>query len=329
MSLLSQTILPKDKPQIITTRLIAAPRELVWKVLTTPEHLKHFWGPDGFTNTFKTYDLRVGKEARFTMHGPDGKDWPNRFVFLTVDAPRLLRWDHDNGGEGEFDHKFTGELELTDEGGKTRVELRVVEPDIAARDAIAQYAVEGGRQNLDRLAAFVAPMAEEKNLFVIARSFPVSQMRLFRACTDVKEMARWFAPPGMKTIKAEQDLKPGGVYHYGMSSGPGNKMGNEMWGKVTYKEITPSSRLVYRQSFSDPQGGLTRHPMAPTWPMEMLTIMDFIPEGEKQTRLKISWINTGVDDAEGETFRAAHAGMSGGWTGTLDGLNVYLSNNPS
>ena len=100
MSLLSKSILPKDKPQIITTRLIAAPRELLWKVLTTPEHLKHFWGPDGFTNSFKTFDLRVGHEARFTMHGPDGTNWPNRFVFLAIDAPRLLRWDHDNGGEG-------------------------------------------------------------------------------------------------------------------------------------------------------------------------------------------------------------------------------------
>jgi uncharacterized protein YndB with AHSA1/START domain len=324
MSLLSQTILPKDKPQIITTRLIAAPRELVWQVLTSPDHLKHFWGPDGFSNSFRNYDLRVGGEARFTMHGPDGKDWPNRFVFLTIEPPGLLRWDHDNGGEGDFDHKFVGELELTEEGGKTRVELRVVEPDFAIRDAIAGFAVEGGKQNLDRLAAFVAPMADEKNLFTIERSYPVSQQRLFRACTDPKEMAQWFAPPGMKTIKAEQDLKPGGTYHYGLSSG----QGNEMWGKVTYKEITPNSRLVYRQSFSDPQGGLTRHPMAPTWPLEMLTVMDFVPESDKQTRLKIGWIYAGVDETEGETFRAAHAGMSGGWTGTLDGLNAYLANNP-
>ncbi len=324
MSLLSQSILPKERPLIITTRLIAAPRELVWKVLTTPEHLKHFWGPDGFTNSFKTYDLRVGKEARFTMHGPDGKDWSNRFVFLTIDPPHLLRWNHDNGGEGDWDHKFTGEMELTEEGDKTRIELRVIEPSIESRDAIAVYAIDGGLQNLDRLAAYVAPMAQEKNLFVIERSFPVSQERLFRAFTDVKEMTQWYAPAGMKTIKAEQDLKPGGIYHYGLSS----DQGQEMWGKVTYKEITPPSRLVYRQSFSDPAGGLTRHPMAPTWPMEMLTIMDFIPEGTTQTRLKISWIYAGVDDAEGETFRSAHDGMNGGWTGTLDGLNAYLATNP-
>lgn len=320
MSLLTTTHLPKDKPQIITTRLIAAPRELVWKALTTPEHLQHFWGPDGFTNTFRHYDLRVGGEARFTMHGPDGKDWPNRFIFRAIDPPRLLRWDHDNGGEDPADHKFTGELELTDEGGKTRIELRMTEKSIAARDAVAQYAVAGGQQNLDRLAAFIAPMANEKNRFVIERSFPVSQQRLFKACTDKQEMMAWFAPPGMKVVKSEQDFRPGGTYHYGLSSG----QGNEMWGKVTYKEITPTSRLVYLQSFSDPQGGLTRHPMAPQWPLQMVTVMDFIPEGEKQTKLKISCIYAGIEDSEGETFRAAHEGMKGGWTGSLDSLAAYL-----
>jgi uncharacterized protein YndB with AHSA1/START domain len=113
MPVLAQSTLPKDKPQIITSRVIAAPRELIWMVLTTPEHLTHFWGPDGFTNTFTKYDLQVGGEALFTMHGPDGKDWPNRFRFHTIDPPHLLVWDHDGGNDDG--HRFRGELELWDE----------------------------------------------------------------------------------------------------------------------------------------------------------------------------------------------------------------------
>ena len=323
MSLLATTILPKDKPLIITTRLIAAPRELIWKALTTPEHLQHFWGPDGFTNTYKRFDLRVDGQALFTMHGPDGTDYPNRFVFLTVDPPHLLRFDHDNGGEGELNHKFVGELELTDEGGKTRVELRLIEASIEARDGVAKFAVDGGLQNLDRLAAYVAPMAAEKNLFVIERSFAASQERLFKACTNVEDMKQWFAAPGMKVIKAEQDFRVGGTYHYGTASPDGQ----EMWGMVTYKEIKPNSKLVYLQSFSDKDRGITSHPMAPTWPKEMLTVFEFIPEGAKQTRLKISWIYSGVDEVEANTFHAAHAGMTGGWTGSLDALQNYLSSN--
>ena len=323
MSRLAQTILPKDKPQIITTRLIAAPLELVWKALTTPEHLQHFWGPDGFTNTYKSFDLRVGGQARFTMHGPDGTNYPNRFIFLTVEPPHLLRFDHDNGGDGELNHKFVGELELTDEHGKTRVELRVIEESIAARDAVAQFAVEGGRQNLDRLAAYVAPMAVEKNLFVIERTYPVTQQRLFEACTKVEALRHWMAPAGMKVVKAEQDLRPGGTYHYGLATPDGH----EMWGLITYKEIKPNSRLVYAQSFSDKDRGITSHPMSPTWPKEMVTVFEFIPESQSQTKLKISWIYAGIDEGEAETFRAAHGSMTIGWTGSLDALQNYLNAN--
>ncbi|MBG1233089.1 SRPBCC family protein [Aestuariivirga litoralis] len=325
MTSLSKTILPEDKPQIITTRLLSAPRDLVWKVLTTPEHIKHFWGPDGFRNSIKSMDVKVDGQWLFTMHGPDGKDWPNRIIYREIDPPRYMRWDHDNGGASEFDHKFVGELELfEEEGGKTRIELRVNEASMAARDNILSFGVaEGGKQNLDRLAAYVAPMADEKNMFVIERTYPVAQERLFQACTRVEEMKQWFAPPGMTVIKAEQNLKPGGTYHYGLAM----PNGGEMWGKVTYTEITPHSRVVYLQSFSDRDGGITKHPMSPTWPLEMVTQFEFIPEGPNSTKLKISWIYAGIDDEEGQTFRAAHASMSGGWTGTLDSLQKYLAAN--
>ena len=322
MSLYSKTILPKDKPQIITSRAIAAPRELVWKMLTTPEHMKHFWGPDGFTNTFKSYDLRVGGEARFTMHGPDGTDYPNRFIFKKIEPPHLLSYDHDNGGEGPIQHKFLGEVELLDEAGKTRIELRMTDESIAARDAVVKYAVEGGKQNLDRFAAYVAPMVVAKNLFHIERSFAVSQERLFQAFCRVEDLKHWLAAPGMKVIHAMQDFKPGGIYHYGTATA----QGQEMWGKITYKEITPNSRLVYLQSFSDKDGGLTKHPMSPNWPEELVTICEFIAEGPKQTKLKLSWIYAVVDDTEAATFHAAHDGMTGGWTGAFDMLTNYLTN---
>lgn len=322
---LTTTTLPKDKPQIITTRLIAAPRELIWKALTTPEHLQHFWGPDGFTNTYKKFDLKVGGQALFTMHGPDGKNWPNRFIFRTVTPPSYLAFDHDGGEDDPSGHSFIGELELKDEGGKTRVELRMTEKTMEARDFVAQFAVAGGVQNLERLAAYVAPMADPLNKFVIERSFPVSQKRLFEVCSQVEHLKHWMSPAGMKVIKAAQDLKPGGTYHYGLEMPDGNVM----WGKATYREITPHSQLVYTQCFSDENGGVTTHPMAPTWPLEMRTIFDFIPEGENQTRLRITWLNTRIADAEIQTFHAAHKGMSGGWTGSLDQLQAYLAKGTS
>ncbi len=321
MSTLTQSTLPKDKPQINTERLLNAPRELVWKVLTFPEHLQYFWGPDGFTNSYKKFDLRVGGEALFTMHGPDGTDYPNRFIFRTITPPSYMAWDHDGGDDHPESLHFLGEIELLAEGNKTRIHLRLTVDSVAQRDEIAKYAVEGGIQNLDRLAAYVAPMAEALNRFVIERSFGVSQQRLFEVCSQVEHIRQWMSPAGMKVIKAEQDLKPGGTYHYGLATTDGH----EMWGKITYKEITPTTRLVYLQSFSDKFGNITAHPMAPTWPKEMVTIFDFIPEGPNQTKLKITWTYAGIDDAEAATFHAAHAGMTGGWTGSLDQLQAYLA----
>jgi uncharacterized protein YndB with AHSA1/START domain len=282
--------------------------------------LHHFWGPDGFTNTYTKFDLRVGGEALFTMHGPDGTNYPNRFKFLMVDAPHLLVYDHDGGEDSPGAHPFRGEIELLEEGNNTRIELRLTGVSFAARDAIAKLALEGGRQNLERLAAFVAPMANPMNKFEIERSFSGSQERLFQVCSQVEHLKHWMSPAGMKVLKAEQSLKPGGTYHYGLEVPDGNSM----WGKAIYKEITPNSRLVYVQHFSDKDGGMTAHPMAPTWPMEMTTIFDFIVEGENQTRLKITWINTRITDAEIDTFRSAHAGMTQGWTGSLDQLSAYI-----
>jgi uncharacterized protein YndB with AHSA1/START domain len=129
------------------------------------------------------------------------------------------------------------------------------------------------------------------------------------------------APAGAKVVITSRDFRPGGVCLYG------NVMPNgmEMWGRQTFKEITPGKRLVYSQSFADKAGNLASHPMAPTWPREMLTVMEFVSEGAKQSRLKISWIYAGTDDTEAATFHAAHDGMTGGWTGSLNMLAAHLA----
>jgi uncharacterized protein YndB with AHSA1/START domain len=322
MSGLAKTILPTDKPQIITTRLLNAPRELVWSVLTSPNHIKHFWGPDGFTNTITEMDVKVGGQWLFTMHGPDGKDWPNRIIYRTVTKPSYLAFDHDGGEDDKSGHRFLGEIELFEEGHKTRIELRMTEATLEARDFVAQFAVAGGQQNLERLAAYVAPMVDPLNKFVIERSFPVSQSMLFDACTKIEHLRAWMSPAGTKVIKAEQDFRSGGTYHYGI----GLPDGSEMWGMLHYRVIKPDSQLVYAQNFSDKDGGVTSHPMAPDWPKEMVTTFDFIPESPTQTKLRITWINAQVSDAEAKVFASAHAGMTQGWTGSLDTLHHHLTN---
>src|SRR5947208_13919440 len=73
------------------------------------------------------------------------------------------------------------------------------------------------------------------------------------------------------------DLRPGGMFHYGMRTPDGH----EMWGKIVYRQIDPPKKLVFVVSFSDAQGGITRHPMSPTWPLEALNTTTLVAEDGK------------------------------------------------
>ena len=157
--------------------------------------------------------------------------------------------------------------------------------------------------------------------FSVSRVFAAPRALVYQAATDVVHMARWMSPAGFKVIKADLDLRLGGSYHYGLQ-GPD---GAEMWGKQVYREIVPPEKLVYVQSFSDRDGGLTRHPLAATWPLEMLATATFEDLGDGTTRLTISWVPYNSDEAGNATFDGARAGMETGFGGMFANLEAHLA----
>jgi uncharacterized protein YndB with AHSA1/START domain len=134
-------------------RLVAAPIDLVFEMFADARHLDAWWGPDGFQNETHEIEFSVGGFWRYTMHGPDGKDWPNWIRYQDIAPPTRIAYEH--GGEmGEPAH-FDGIITLRDEGEQTRVILTLVFPTQEARDATFKFgAVEGGKQTLARLAAY-------------------------------------------------------------------------------------------------------------------------------------------------------------------------------
>jgi len=156
--------------------------------------------------------------------------------------------------------------------------------------------------------------------FIITRHFKLPRQLMFDAFTKSEHMHQWWGPKGSKVIKAELDLRPGGMNFYGLQMPDGSSM----WGKSIYREIVPPERLVYVQSFSDEAGNITRHPMSPTWPPEMLTVITFEETGEG-TQLSIHWSPLNATEEERKTFNAAMSGMHQGWTGSLDQLEQYLA----
>ena len=81
---------------------------------------------------------------------------------------------------------------------------------------------------------------------------------------------------------------------------------------MVYREIVPPEQLVFINSFSDENGGLTRHPMAPTWPLEMLSVFTFEEQPGGKTKFTVRWSPHNATDEERKTFDAGHASMTPG-----------------
>jgi uncharacterized protein YndB with AHSA1/START domain len=107
--------------------------------------------------------------------------------------------------------------------------------------------------------------------FVITRSVAAPRARVWQAWTEVEHLRHWWGPKGFVVAHCTVDLRPGGLMHYRLRS----PEGGDMWGRFLYREIVKPEKLVWVNSFSDEKGGVTRHPMAPGWPREMLTTVTF------------------------------------------------------
>jgi uncharacterized protein YndB with AHSA1/START domain len=157
--------------------------------------------------------------------------------------------------------------------------------------------------------------------FVISRVFDAPRERVWQSWTEVERLKQWWGPKGFKVTHCKLDLRPGGIMHYCLRAPDGS----DMWGRFVYREIVRPSRLVWINSFSDKDGGLTTHPMSPTWPREMLTTVSFKDLGAK-TEVTVEWIPVdGSTELERNTFEAGRPSMTMGWTGTMEQFNQYLT----
>ena len=140
--------------EIAATRILNAPRELVWKVWTDPKHIALWWGPKGFTNTIHKMDVRPGGEWLFMMHGPDGTDYPNKIVYVELKKPERIVYIHgDEGKPGYFDVTVTFE----DLGDKTKLTMKALFKTAAERAYVVEKfnAVQGMNENMDRLVEYL------------------------------------------------------------------------------------------------------------------------------------------------------------------------------
>lgn len=144
----------KRSREITMTRVLHAPRELVWKVWTDPEHIAKWWGPTGFTNTIHTMDVRAGGDWLFIMHGPDGVDYRNEVRYDEVVPLERIAYTHGPSP------KFQAILTFADLDGQTEMHWRMIFPTVEEKERTIEKfrAADGLRLTIGRLANYLAQL---------------------------------------------------------------------------------------------------------------------------------------------------------------------------
>jgi len=148
----------KDR-ELLMTRIFDAPRDLMFEVWTNPEHLAHWWGPNGFTITTHEMNFKPGGSWKFTMHGPNNMDFPNLVVYKEIVKPERLVWNHsadENENPGDFESTVTFEAI----GEKTKITMRMVFRTKEEKDMVVEKygAIEGNTQTMNRLEAYLTQL---------------------------------------------------------------------------------------------------------------------------------------------------------------------------
>ena len=148
--------IPVDR-RIDTRRTIPFTPSQVFRAFADPTVLASWWGPSGFTNTFDEFEFRDNGVWRFTMHGPDGKDYANDSRFLRVMEPSLVVIEH------RCAPLFQAHFSFRDAQDGCMIDWQMVFEDAQTCANVARYAGDANEQNLDRLVSALKKMSAQQS----------------------------------------------------------------------------------------------------------------------------------------------------------------------
>lgn len=300
-------------------RVYDAPVNEVWNAWTNLEQVAQWWGPRGFTITTHSKDFRTGGTWKYTMHGPDGTDYPNTTFYHEVETGKRMVYDH--GGNDNQPPLFRVTVTFADIGGKTEMDMIYAFPSVEVAEQMKQFIHEaGGNTTWDRLAEFLAKKRTDKDVFVLNHSFESSPEIVFSMWTDPEHLRGWLPPKGFSMEFMRSEIKEGCSTFYRMF----NQNGIEIYGRTNYLQIIPGRHIVMRQDFCDQNENPSRHPLAPELPQSIMTTVQFFPEG-KGTRVTLTSVSGDSATAkEIARFVEEREGMSRGWGNSFDQLDKNL-----
>ena len=144
--------------ELTISRLLNAPRELVWEVWTKAEHIKNWWGPTGFTNTIFSMEVKPGGVWDFIMHGPDGTDYKNKSIYKEIIKPERIVFEH-------VSPKFTATITFEEKNGKTLLTWNMLFETKEQFERVVKTfkADEGLKQNIVKLEDYLKAQFSIRN----------------------------------------------------------------------------------------------------------------------------------------------------------------------
>ncbi|MBB4803395.1 uncharacterized protein YndB with AHSA1/START domain [Flavobacterium nitrogenifigens] len=149
----SEILSTTSDSEIATTRVLNFPQELVFKAWSNPEHLKNWWGPNGFTNTFHEFDFREGGKWVFTMHGPEKGNYENDVEFIKIEKPNLIAWKRHSKPLFQILTIFQSVSE-----NETKVIFKMLFETEEECQKLKPYVVDKNEENFDRLEVELSKM---------------------------------------------------------------------------------------------------------------------------------------------------------------------------
>ena len=140
---------PIEKRSDLRNTFIAATPAQVFAAMNDPDRVARWWGPDNFKNTIHQFDFQPGGTWLLTMHGPDGKEYPNESRFTRIVVGELFEIEHLSG------HHFILSIELRPFEQGAWVQWRQTFDTVAHYEQLSQFVADANEQNLQRLAAEV------------------------------------------------------------------------------------------------------------------------------------------------------------------------------
>ena len=147
---MEQTKNDEANRSISITKELNAPIGFVWDVWTKPEEIANWWGPAGFTNTIHTMDVKAGGEWRLTMHGPDGRTYPNKSAFTEIVPFKKIVFQH-------FNPHYLATIVFEPKDETTLLDWNMVFETAELFETVVKVfkADDGLKQNVEKLEAYL------------------------------------------------------------------------------------------------------------------------------------------------------------------------------